>query len=59
MKSIYKFFLLLTNTCPDMFYTYYFYFITNLPYDDNYIQLKNIILSAIPKNLDILKTMNI
>ena len=51
IEKVYKFFFLLNNSYPEFISGYYYQLITSLSGDtSNYIQLKNIILSANPKN---------
>ena len=52
IETIYKFFFLLTNSYPEFISCYYYQLITCLSGDSsNFIQLKNIILSASPRNI--------
>ena len=52
IEKIYKFFFLLTNSYPEFISCYYYQLITCLSGDSsNFIQLKNIILSASPRNM--------
>ena len=51
IEKVYKFFFLLSNSYPEFISSYYYQLITSLSGDtSNFIQLKNIILSANPKN---------
>ena len=51
LEQVFKFFFLLTNTYPEFISKYYYQLITCLSGDSSkFIQLKNIILSAYPKN---------
>ena len=51
IEKVYKFFFLLNNSYPEFISSYYYQLITSLSGEtSNFIQLKNIILSANPKN---------
>ena len=52
IEKLYKFFFLLSNSYPEFVSNYYYQLITCLSSEtNNFIQLKNIILSATPKNI--------
>jgi hypothetical protein len=52
IEKLYKFFFLLTNSYPEFVSSYYYQLITCLSGDTTkFIQLKNIILSASPRNI--------
>ena len=54
LEKVYKFFFLLTNSYPEFISSYYYQLITSLSGDtSSFIQLKNIILSASPRNIPI------
>ena len=54
LENIYKYFFFLANTYPEFVSSYYYQLITSLSGDSSsYIQLKNIILSASPRNIPI------
>ena len=54
IEKVYKFFFLLINSYPEFISSYYYQLITSLSGDtSSFIQLKNIILSASPRNIPI------
>ena len=54
LDKVYKFFFLLSNSYPEFVSSYYYQLITSLSGEtSNFIQLKNIILSAAPRNITI------
>ena len=54
IEKLYKFFFLLSNSYPEFISCYYYQLITSLSGEtSNFIQLKNIILSATPRNISI------
>ena len=54
IEKLYKFFFLLSNSYPEFVSSYYYQLITSLSGEtSNFIQLKNIILSASPRNIPI------
>jgi len=54
IEKLYTFFFLLSNSYPEFVSSYYYQLITSLTGDtSNFIQLKNIILSASPRNIPI------
>ena len=54
IEKLYKFLFLLSNSYPDFISNYYYQLITCLSGEtNNFIQLKNLILSATPKNIAI------
>ena len=58
MDNIYKFMFLLCSTYPEFISGYYYICIISLPTDNIYMQLKNLILSATPKNCESFKKIN-
>ena len=58
MDNLYKFMFLLSNSYPEFISGYYYICIISLPPDNIYMQLKNLILSTTPKNLEKLKNLN-
>ena len=59
MEYVYKFIYLLCNTYPEFITEYYYIILISLPHDNNYMQLKNIILSTIPKKMEQYKYLNL
>ena len=54
LDKVYKFFFLLSNSYPEFVSSYYYQLFTSLSGEtSNFIQLKNIILSAAPRNITI------
>jgi len=52
VDTVYKFFFLLSNTYPEFLSYYYYIIIASLPAGDNFLQLKNIILSSTPLDIE-------
>ena len=52
MSYLYKFIYLLCKTYPDFINEYYYVIIVSIPHENIYMQLKNLLLSAIPKKLE-------
>ncbi len=57
LENVYKYFFILCESYPDFVCGYYFLFLTTLP-GNNYIQLKNLLLSACPKEIIINNPFN-
>ena len=58
MDNLYKFMFLLSNSYPEFISGYYYICIISLPPENIYMQLKNLILSTTPRNLESLKNLN-
>ena len=52
LEKVYKFMFILCNTYPEFISNYYYIMIVSLPPGTNYIQLKNLILSKGPKEIE-------
>ena len=59
MDYLYKFIYLLCNTYPEFITEYYYIILISLPYENIYMQLKNLLLSTIPKKLEQYKNLNL
>ena len=53
LDNVYKFMFLLCNTYPEFISAYYYIIIASLPPGTNYLQLKNMILSCKPKDIEL------
>ena len=58
IDSVYKYIFLLSNSYPEFVSGYYYLCIITLPPENCYLQLKNLILSAMPKNVENVKIAN-
>ena len=58
IDNLYKFMFLLSNSYPEFISGYYYICIISLPPENIYMQLKNLILSTTPRNLENLKNLN-
>ena len=59
MDQVYKFFFLLSESYPEFLCGYHYICIISLPIENSFGQLKNLILSATPKNVEYLKQLNL
>ena len=57
LDNIYKFLYLLSTSYPEFISGYYYICIVTLP-ENSYLQIKNLILSATPKNVENIKVSN-
>ena len=58
MDYLYKFIYLLCKTYPEFITEYYYIILISLPYENIYMQLKNLLLSTIPKEFEQYKNIN-
>ena len=58
MDYVYKYIYLLCNTYPEFITEYYYIILISLPHENIYMQLKNLLLSTIPKRLEQYKNIN-
>ncbi len=58
LDQVYKFFFLLCNSYPEYISSYYYLILIPLPSGNNFIQLKNIILSCCPKDINLPEPLN-
>jgi CCR4-NOT transcription complex subunit 1 len=58
IDNLYKYMFLLSNSYPEFISGYYYICMISLPPENIYMQLKNIILSTTPRNLENLKNLN-
>ena len=58
MDYVFKFIYLLCNTYPEFIIENHYIILISLPYENIYMQIKNLILSTIPKKLEQYKYLN-